>query len=326
MPSKTIKVFVVDDSSLFRKMIIDYLSSCPDIQVVGYAFNAYDARKKIPVLKPDVITMDVEMPGLNGIDFLKDFLPLHPIPVVLVSSLNLNVFDVLSAGAVDFVRKPDMNIVSKEQFFSALNSKIHIASFAKVRCASRKRTTSTAASTTTAPKKPLFAGKQLSFRSTVIALGASTGGTEATLAVLKQLPADIPGMVITQHMPEGFTAMYAQRLNKLCQMEVREAKNGDQIHPGLVLIAPGSQQMEVVRSANGGYAVRGRFIPFRCQKCSRQQDRDHHDRYGKRRRGGLVGNAQKGSVHDRAGQSLLRGLRNADGCLQYRSGIYPGRL
>ena len=137
MPSKTIKVFVVDDSSLFRKMIIDYLSSCPDIQVVGYAFNAYDARKKIPVLKPDVITMDVEMPGLNGIDFLKDFLPLHPIPVVLVSSLNLNVFDVLSAGAVDFVRKPDMNIVSKEQFFSALNSKIHIASFAKVRCASR---------------------------------------------------------------------------------------------------------------------------------------------------------------------------------------------
>ena len=237
MPSKTIKVFVVDDSSLFRKMIIDYLSSCPDIQVVGYAFNAYDACKKIPVLKPDVITMDVEMPGLSGIDFLKDFLPLHPIPV-------------------DFVRKPDMNIVSKEQFFSALNSKIHIASFAKVRCASRKRTTSTAASTTTAPKKPLFAGKQLSFRSTVIALGASTGGTEATLAVLKQLPADIPGMVITQHMPEGFTAMYAQRLNKLCQMEVREAKNGDQIHPGLVLIAPGSQQMEVVRSANGGYAVR----------------------------------------------------------------------
>ena len=196
------------------------------------------------------------MPGLNGIDFLKDFLPLHPIPVVLVSSLNLNVFDVLSAGAVDFVRKPDMNIVSKEQFFSALNSKIHIASFAKVRCASRKRTTSTATSTTTAPKKPLFADKQLSFQSTVIALGASTGGTEATLAVLKQLPADIPGMVITQHMPEGFTAMYAQRLNKLCQMEVREAKNGDQIHPGLVLIAPGSQQMEVVRSANGGYAVR----------------------------------------------------------------------
>lgn len=192
MPSKTIKVFVVDDSSLFRKMIIDYLSSCPDIQVVGYAFNAYDARKKIPVLKPDVITMDVEMPGLNGIDFLKDFLPLHPIPVVLVSSLNLNVFDVLSAGAVDFVRKPDMNIVSKEQFFSALNSKIHIASFAKVRCASRKRTTSTAASTTTAPKKLLFAGKQLSFRSTVIALGASTGGTEATLAVLKQLPPIFP--------------------------------------------------------------------------------------------------------------------------------------
>ena len=338
MPSKTIKVFVVDDSSLFRKMIIDYLSSCPDIQVVGYAFNAYDARKKIPLLKPDVITMDVEMPGLNGIDFLKDFLPLHPIPVVLVSSLNLNVFDVLSAGAVDFVRKPDMNIVSKEQFFSALNSKIHIASFAKVRCASRKRTTSTAASTTTAPKKPLFAGNQLSFRSTVIALGASTGGTEATLAVLKQLPADIPGMVITQHMPEGFTAMYAQRLNKLCQMEVREAKNGDQIRPGLVLIAPGSQQMEVVRSASGGYAVRcfsGQKVSghmpsvdvlFRSVAKNVVGNKIGIIMTGMGKDGGIIGNAQKGSVHDRAGQSLLRGLRNADGCLQYRSGIYPGRL
>lgn len=255
MSQKTIKVFVVDDSSLFRKMIIDYLSTSPDIQVVGYAINAYDARKKIPLLKPDVITMDVEMPGLNGIEFLKDFLPIHPIPVVLVSSLNLNVFDVLSAGAVDFVRKPDMNAVSKAQFFTALNSKIHIASFAKVKCPSRTRTAKTAAAPAPAPKRPLFSGKQLSFRSTVIALGASTGGTEATLAVLKQLPADIPGMVVTQHMPEGFTAMYAQRLNKLCQMEVREAKNGDQIRPGLVLIAPGSQQMEVIRTSNG-YAVR----------------------------------------------------------------------
>lgn len=233
-----------------------------------------------------------------------------------------------------------MNIVSKEQFFSALNSKIHIASFAKVRCASRKRTASTAAPTAAAPKKPLFTGKQLSFRSTVIALGASTGGTEATLAVLKQLPADIPGMVITQHMPEGFTAMYAQRLNKLCQMEVREAKNGDQIRPGLVLIAPGSQQMEVVRSANGGYAVRC----FSGQKVSghmpsvdvlfRSVAKNVAGNkigiimtgMGKDGAEGLLEMRKKGSVHDRAGQSLLRGLRNADGCLQYRSGIYPGRL
>ena len=101
MLQKTINVLVVDDSSLFRKLIIDYLSSCPDINVVGSAINAYDARRKIPLLKPDVMTLDVEMPGLNGIEFLKELLPVHPIPVLLVSSLNLNVFDALSAGAVD---------------------------------------------------------------------------------------------------------------------------------------------------------------------------------------------------------------------------------
>jgi len=252
MLQKTINVLVVDDSSLFRKLIIDYLSSCPDINVVGSAINAYDARRKIPLLKPDVMTLDVEMPGLNGIEFLKELLPVHPIPVLLVSSLNLNVFDALSAGAVDFVRKPDMTAVSKEAFFSALNSKIHIASFAKIK---RSATRTVGTSPAPAPKMPVFSGKLNTPRSTVIALGASTGGTEATLAVLRQLPADIPGMVVTQHMPEGFTAMYAQRLNKLCRMEVREAKNGDQIRPGLVLIAPGSQQMEVIRTANG-YAVR----------------------------------------------------------------------
>ena len=252
MLQKTINVLVVDDSSLFRKLIIDYLSSCPDINVVGSAINAYDARRKIPLLKPDVMTLDVEMPGLNGIEFLKELLPVHPIPVLLVSSLNLNVFDALSAGAVDFVRKPDMTAVSKEAFFSALNSKIHIASFAKIK---RSATRTVGTSPAPAPKMPVFSGKLNTPRSTVIALGASTGGTEATLAVLRQLPADRPGMVVTQHMPEGFTAMYAQRLNKLCRMEVREAKNGDQIRPGLVLIAPGSQQMEVIRTANG-YAVR----------------------------------------------------------------------
>lgn len=263
MMQKKISVLTVDDSSLFRKMIIDYLSTCPDIEVVGYAVNAYDAKHKIPLLKPDVITLDVEMPGMNGIEFLKELLPVHPIPVILVSSLNLSVFDALSAGAVDFVRKPDMTANSKDIFFSALYTKIHIASMAHVRQPAVKAarplvpTASPAAAAPAVPKTPasLPAGLPLAYRSTVIALGASTGGTEATLEVLKQLPANLPGMVITQHMPEGFTEMYAQRLNRLCQMEVREAKNGDQIRPGLALIAPGSLQMEVVPSG-GGYAVR----------------------------------------------------------------------
>lgn len=247
MLQKRIKILVVDDSSLFRRMIMDYLSGLPDVEIVGYAINSYDAQKKIPALKPDVVTLDVEMPGLNGIEFLKQLLPKYPVPVILVSSLNLSVFDALSVGAVDFLRKPDMASVSKNSFFSALNAKVHTAALAKVRLPK--------AGNQTLHKTPALLKSSPSSSSSIIAIGASTGGTEATLAVLRELPADIPGMVITQHMPEGFTAMYAQRLNRLCAMEVREARNGDKIRPGLALIAPGSQHMEVVRSGTG-YAVR----------------------------------------------------------------------
>ena len=129
-----IKVLVVDDSSLFRQALIQHLSSQPGIEVIGYAINAYDAKQKIPQLKPDVLTLDVEMPGLNGIEFLKQLLPTTPLPVVLVSSLNLSVFDALSAGAVDFVRKPDMSVRnSKQTFFESLTVKVMTAAKAKVR-------------------------------------------------------------------------------------------------------------------------------------------------------------------------------------------------
>ena len=261
--AKIIKVLVVDDSSLFRQMIMEHLSAQPDIEVVGYAINAYDAKQKIPVLKPDVLTLDVEMPGISGIDFLKQLLPTNPIPVVLVSSLNLSVFDALSAGAVDFVRKPDMSAAnSKKNFFTSLVTKVEAASIAKVRPARQTMGTPHAGGIPagnnhghmqaqtpgTAKPMPFPPLPRTVLDSTIIGLGASTGGTEATLAVLQKLPANIPGIVITQHMPEGFTAMYAQRLNRICSMEVREAKNGDVIHPGLALIAPGGKQMEVVRS------------------------------------------------------------------------------
>lgn len=259
MSNNPIKVLVVDDSSLFRQMIVQHLSSQPGIEVVGYAINAYDAKRKIPLLKPNVLTLDVEMPGLNGIEFLKQLLPTTPIPVILVSSLNLSVFDALSAGAVDFVRKPDMSASnSKDAFFAALTPKVRAASIAKVRIT--KQTGAASVNTQTRTPAPAQfqtqAVKPMPFPplsrtvldSTIIGIGASTGGTEATLAVLQKLPANIPGIVITQHMPEGFTAMYAERLNRICSMEVREAKNGDIIQPGLALIAPGGKQMEVSRS------------------------------------------------------------------------------
>ncbi len=240
---QNIRVLVVDDSAVVRRVIVTGLADYPGIEVVGYAINAMDAQTKIAKLSPDVVTMDVEMPGMNGIEFLKKFLPEHPIPVILVSSLNLRIFDALEAGAVDFVRKPD-DIEDCEHFLRSLAQKIMIASQAKV----VRRTPIVSHSL---PKTPAISPVSIPLHTqTIIGLGASTGGTEATLEVLKRLPADIPGMVVVQHMPEGFTKMYAERLNRICKMEVREAVNGDEIHQGLVLIAPAGRQCRVVRMGN----------------------------------------------------------------------------
>ena len=237
---RKIRILVVDDSAVARTFLIQGLSAYPNLEIAGYAINALDARSKISPLKPDAMTLDVEMPGMNGIDFLKELLPVRPLPVILVSSLNLKVFDALAAGAVDFVRKPD-GVESRQSFLDALAQKIMAASCARV----PRR------GSAPIPRTAVPLGKaNSSLDHTIIGLGASTGGTEATLEVLKRLPADIPGMVVVQHMPIGFTKMYAERLNRLCQMEVREARHGDEIRRGLVLIAPADLQARVVRMGN----------------------------------------------------------------------------
>ena len=243
LQAKKIRVLTVDDSIFFRKMLIDNLSKFENIEVVGYAINAYDAKNKIPALKPDVVTLDVEMPGMSGIDFLKQLMRENPVPVILVSSLNLSVFDALSAGAVDFVRKPDMSSDNSFKIFiSDLYRKITIASNAKVRL--HNTPAKTAMHSILAHN---FNPPKLKLDSMIIAIGASTGGTEATLSILKQLPANMPGIVVTQHMPPGFTKMYADRLDRICKITVKEAKNGDQVLPGRALIAPGDKQMKVVK-------------------------------------------------------------------------------
>ena len=255
---------VVDDSVLARTMISNGLNASPRIEVVATSFNAQDARSKIDQVKPDVMTLDVEMPGMNGIDFLKQLLPVVPLPVILVSSLDLRVFDALSAGAVDFVRKPEPG--KNDAFIQALTGKVIAAAGAHVRprpgapTLAPKPVSGAAAApgavrlpiTGTKPALPAppLLGNRPALDSVIIGLGASTGGTEATLEVMKRLPADIPGMLIVQHMPPGFTQMYADRLNRLCHMEVREAKNGDEIHRGLALLAPADFQMRVVRSGS----------------------------------------------------------------------------
>ena len=248
MQLNKIKVLVVDDSIVARKTIMDGLARFPRIEVIGYAINAMDAERKVKSLNPDVMTCDVQMPGMTGIEFLKKLLPVHPLPVVLVSSLNLKVFDALHAGAVGFVRKPD-GVQSREAFVQSLAEAVAEAASAKVRRPAPVKAPEVEA----APMLPL--GPLTLKQPYLIGLGASTGGTEATLEVMKRLPADIPPMVVVQHMPPGFTKMYAERLNKLCRMEVREAANGDKLHPGLALVAPADLQCRVNRTAAGEYYV-----------------------------------------------------------------------
>lgn len=254
MPNpRTIKVLIIDDSLVFDKFLSEQLPKTDSrIEVVGYAMNAYDALRKIPLLNPDVLSLDVEMPRMSGIDFLAELLPKYPLPVILVSSLNVSVFDALSNGAVDFVKKPDMSKnYSTQLFVRNLATKLYIASNAKVKVPTPGARVPAAQVAVDTPRPVLTGSFSLKAKNTIIALGASTGGTEATLQVLKQLPADTPGMVITQHMPEGFTKMYAERLNRLCKMEVKEAATGDVITPGRAFIAPGGDlQMKVVRTGS----------------------------------------------------------------------------
>lgn len=245
-----IRVLVVDDSAVARAYLISGLSTKANISVIGSAVNANDALKKVADLRPDVITLDVEMPGMSGIDLLKKLLPIRRVPIILVSSLNLRVFDALAAGAVDFVRKPDGS-QGREEFVNTLTQKITSASFAKVRPAPDSRGAQRSAASLTPP--PAL-GSSFALDQTIIGLGASTGGTEATLEVMKRLPADIPGMVIVQHMPPGFTKMYADRLNRLCAMEIREAVDGDVLHRGLTLVAPADLQCKVL-SIGGKYRI-----------------------------------------------------------------------
>lgn len=232
---KRVRVLVVDDSLLFRETIARGLAEDIGIEVVGTARDAFEARDKILELEPDVMTLDVEMPKMNGIEFLKRLIPQYPIPVVVVSAVSDNVFDALNAGAVDFVTKINsVKEINREVFINELIIKVKIASIAKVEHL-RKDISSKS-----------HVGKiNTKSINTIIAIGASTGGTEAILEVVKNFPADMPGVVITQHMPPVFTKMYADRLNRVCNMEVKEAETGDIVLPGRMLIAPGDRHMEL---------------------------------------------------------------------------------
>jgi len=236
-----IKVLVVDDSAIVRQVLTRELSKCNDIEVVGTAPDPYIARDKIIQLSPDVITLDIEMPRMDGITFLRKIMQHHPIPVIIISSLTpaggTLAMEALDAGAVDVICKPgaaytvgDIATILADQVRAAA----HID-------ASRLKKKAAAES----PRKTL---SMTQTTNKIIAIGASTGGTRAIEDVLTILPVNSPGIVIVQHMPEKFTRSFAERLNSICSIEVREAVNGDSIVPGLALIAPGNKHMLVRRS------------------------------------------------------------------------------
>ena len=255
-----IKVLLVDDSAVVREVFTSELSKEPDIEVVGAAPDPYVARDKIVQLSPDVVVLDVEMPRMDGITFLKKLMHFHPMPVIIVSSLTAKggslALEAMDAGAIDVMCKPGAAYTVGDMSV-ALADKIRAAAQAGMRMEKK----------TMAESKPVPQGRLSMTQTTnkIIAIGASTGGTQAIQEVITRFPANAPGTVMVQHMPEHFTKSFADRLNTLCEIEVREAKDGDSVLPGVALLAPGNYHM-VLRRSGARYYVEIRTGPMVCRQ------------------------------------------------------------
>lgn len=237
-----IKVLCVDDSALMRQIMTEIINSHPDMEVVATAPDPLVARDLIKKFNPQVLTLDVEMPRMDGLDFLEKLMRLRPMPVVMVSSLTGKGSEItlraLELGAIDFVTKPQLGIREGMLAYSELIAE-------KIRMAAKARLPQRSAGVAPSvllPSMPLLSSEKL------IAIGASTGGTEAIRHVLQPLPPTSPALLITQHMPPGFTKSFAERLNKLCQITVKEAEDGERVLPGHAYIAPGARHLELARS------------------------------------------------------------------------------
>jgi two-component system, chemotaxis family, protein-glutamate methylesterase/glutaminase len=247
-PDKRIKVLIIDDSALVRALLTKILGADPALQVIGTAPDAFIAREKIKLLNPDVLTLDVEMPRMDGLQFLRNLMRLRPMPVVMCSSLTERGADItlaaLELGAIDFVTKPKVDVAhALEAYAAELIGKVKVAAVARVRPLFPRLPP---ANQVGAPHKPR---PELQFRTTdqIVAIGASTGGTEAIRQVLQRLPPDAPGVVITQHIPRAFSAPFAARLNASSPLSVQEAQDGALILPGQAYIAPGDLHLAVER-------------------------------------------------------------------------------
>lgn len=253
---RRIKVLVVDDSAIVRKILTDAICAEDDLEVVGTAPDPFIARDKILALRPDVLTLDIEMPRMDGITFLKKLMRHHPMPVIVISSLAQAscqaTLDALRIGAVEVLAKPG-GPYSVGDLTADLAAKIRAATAARIR---RPKSALPAA-----PVEPIHENARTP--EMVIAIGASTGGTEAIQEVLTRLPASSPGILITQHIPPVFSRAFADRLNQICALEVREASDGDAVKPGLALVAPGNFHM-LLRRTSSGYRVQIKDGPRVC--------------------------------------------------------------
>ena len=254
MNGKKIRVLVVDDSALIRGVMTKILSEDPGIEVVGAAPDPYLARDKIKALDPDVLTLDVEMPKMDGLTFLQKLMAVRPMPVVMVSSLTeqgaATTMQALESGAVDFVTKPTVDIQhGLTELSYQITSKVKAAAQARV----KKRT----APADCSERIKALAAQSAMIKTTdsIIAIGSSTGGTEALRELLEVLPPNTPPILMTQHMPEHFTKTFAERLNELCPIHVKEAQEGDSVIPGQALLAPGNYHMELRRSGAKYYVT-----------------------------------------------------------------------
>lgn len=251
--NRRIRVLIVDDSALVRQLLTEMLSSDREIEVVGTATDAHAAREKIKALNPDVLTLDVEMPKMDGVTFLRNLMRLRPMPVVMVSSLTEHgadvTLDALSLGAVDYMPKPKIDLAATlKDYCEDLIAKVKTASRARVRALDTRPASAVPPSYDAGAVLPAGAPpRQLRTTDRIIAIGASTGGTEAIRNVLVGFPPDTPGVVITQHIPKAFSGPFAKRMDQCCQMTVYEAVDGQQILPGHVYIAPGDQHLLVIR-------------------------------------------------------------------------------
>jgi two-component system chemotaxis response regulator CheB len=249
-------VLVIDDSALVRKLLAEILSSDPAIEVVGTAQDPYVARERIKQLNPDVLTLDVEMPRMDGITFLRNLMRLHPMPVVMVSSLTEKgaqvTLDALELGAVDFVTKPRVDLVNAlDGYAQDILAKVKMAAGVRVRALAEREPSSAQSAlrlTMSAAGAKAAGGSVLRTTDRVVAIGASTGGTEAIKDILVRLPADFPGVVITQHIPPAFSAAFARRMDSVSALTVREAADGEQILSGHAYVAPGGWHLRVERS------------------------------------------------------------------------------